>query len=59
MIALNLTEFAYDTMVEKLISKSNDVFIINNSRKDELEQDTIPFKILESNNSYYVITFVE
>ncbi len=59
VIALNLTEFAYNTMVEKLTSKSNDVFIINNSRKDELDSDSISYKILESNNSYYVITFVE
>lgn len=56
IIALNLTEFAYESMVNQLRSKANSVFIINNSRKQELEKDAIPFYILDKNSSYFIIT---
>lgn len=52
--ALHWDKNAYQKMLD-LLATSDDVFIINKQYKSDLERDKIPFTLLDSNESYFLI----
>lgn len=52
--ALHWDGRAYQKMLA-LLGSTDDVFIINQQYKSDLERDQIPFVVLESNQSYFLI----
>lgn len=56
ILQLHLDPNAYQKMTQMLKQKTNDVFIISQNTKNDLDRDKVEYRVLEENEFYLVIS---